>query len=180
MKILSQFAPQVAEIRLEPHDDERGFFARAWCRDEMAAAGLTTAIAQVNLAFNERRFTLRGMHFQVAPHGEAKYFRCVRGAVYAVIVDLRSDSPACGRWSAWTISSDQRNMLHVPEGTALGYQTLEDAAEVMYFMSAAYVPNAGRGFRFNDPRFGVTWPQSPSVISQRDLDWPDYEPPAPH
>ncbi len=167
--------PGAYVIDVEPLEDERGFFARVWCVHELEAHGLVTKVAQSSIAFNHVRGTLRGMHWQVAPHAEVKLVRCLRGAVYDVIVDLREGSPTFGRWAAVELSSENRRALYVPEGFAHGYQTLTDETEVWYQMSAPHAPHAARGFRWNDPRFGIEWPPAERrVMSERDRTWPDF------
>jgi dTDP-4-dehydrorhamnose 3,5-epimerase len=167
-------------IDLEPIEDERGFFARQWCEREFAKHGLMTAVAQTSVAFNRTSGTLRGMHWQVAPHAEVKLIRCVRGAIYDVIVDLRRESDTFGEWVAVELTQENRGTLYVPEGFAHGYQTLVDETEVWYQMSAAYAPDAARGFRWNDTRFRIDWPVvPPSVMSERDSAWPDFDAAAP-
>ncbi|MFL6623402.1 MAG: dTDP-4-dehydrorhamnose 3,5-epimerase [Sulfurifustaceae bacterium] len=163
-------------IDLEPICDERGFFARAWCRDEFTAHGLDAAIAQCSVSFNGRRRTLRGLHYQAAPHEEVKIVRCTQGAIYDVIVDLRPRSATYTHWFGVELSAANRRMLYVPKGVAHGFLTLVDAAEVHYQISDRYVAEAARGVRWNDPRFGIDWPQRPEVISERDRTYPDFEP----
>jgi dTDP-4-dehydrorhamnose 3,5-epimerase len=166
-------------IELERIDDERGFFARTFCRDEFAEHGLATEIVQANTAFNLREGTLRGMHYQAAPHGEAKLVRCTRGAVYDVIVDLRRDSPAFTRWVSIELTAENDTMLYVPEGVAHGYQTLVDETETSYLMSASYEPSAARGVRWDDPAFGIEWPGTAArTLNERDRSWPDFSPDA--
>ena len=162
-------------IDLEPIADERGFFARQWCEQELADAGLTTAVSQASVAYNHLPGTLRGMHWQVAPHAEVKLVRCVRGAVHDVIVDLRPDSDTFAEWIAVELTEDNRRTLYVPEGFAHGYLTLADGSEVWYQMSAPYAPDAARGFRYDDARFGIAWPAAGElVVSDRDLAWPPF------
>jgi dTDP-4-dehydrorhamnose 3,5-epimerase len=161
-------------IELERRTDERGFFARAWDPAELESAGLNPALAQVSVAFNDRRRTLRGLHFQAEPHAEAKLVRCTRGAVFDVVVDLRRDSPTFRRWLGIELREDDGRMLYVPEGVAHGYLTLEDATETLYLISEPYAPAAARGVRWNDPAFGIEWPAEPAVISERDRSWPDF------
>lgn len=163
-------------VDLEPVRDERGFFARSWCHDEFAARGLSTAIAQCSVSFNALRHTLRGLHFQAAPHEEAKIVRCTQGAIYDVIVDLRPHSPTYLCWFGIELSAANRRMLYVPKGAAHGFLTLQDATEVCYQISERYVAESARGVRWNDPRFGVEWPTAPEVISERDRSYPDFEP----
>jgi dTDP-4-dehydrorhamnose 3,5-epimerase len=166
-------------IELDRIEDERGFFARTFCRDEFAEHGLATEIVQANTAFNRRNGTLRGMHFQAAPHEEAKLVRCTRGAVYDVIVDLRRDSPTFTRWVSVELTVEKDTMLYVPEGFAHGYQTLEDETETSYLMSQRYEPSAGRGVRWDDPAFGIEWPdEGDRTMNERDRTWPDFSPDA--
>ncbi len=166
-------------IELDRIEDERGFFARTFCRDEFAEHGLATEIVQANTAFNRRKGTLRGMHFQAAPHEEAKLVRCTRGAVYDVIVDLRRDSPTFTRWVSVELTVENDTMLYVPEGFAHGYQTLEDETETSYLMSRRYEPSAGRGVRWDDPAFGIEWPdEGDRTMNERDRTWPDFSPDA--
>jgi dTDP-4-dehydrorhamnose 3,5-epimerase len=172
--------PGAFVIDLERREDERGFFARAWCQEEFRAHGLDTRVSQCNVSFNERAATLRGLHYQMAPHAEVKLVRCTRGAVYDVIVDLRPESEMYTRWVAVELSEENRRMLYVPEGFAHGYLTLADATETFYQVSVPYAPGAERGARWNDPAFGIEWPQSDRlVISEKDRSWPDFEPERP-
>ena len=163
-------------IDIEPREDERGFFARAWCEREFEAHGLSTRVVQCNVAYNHRRWTLRGMHFQTAPHAEVKIVRCTRGAIYDVIIDLRADSPTFKQWLAFELTAENRRMLYVPEGFAHGYQTLMDETETYYQVSEFYEPASERGVRWDDPAFRIVWPiGEPGVISDKDRTWPDYE-----
>lgn len=159
---------------LEPHGDERGFFARAWCRDELAAVGAGDPIVQINMSLSHAAGTTRGLHWQVAPHAEAKFVRCVAGAVFDVCVDVRPDSPTHGRWVGVRLDTDNRSALYIPAGCAHGYQTLEDDTELLYSTSAPYAPDAERGARPDDPAFGVEWPMTATVLSDKDRSWPDY------
>ncbi len=163
-------------IDLDPRGDERGYFARAWCQREFAARGLTATFVQCNEAFSRWRGTLRGLHYQAEPHGEVKLMRCVRGAVFDVIVDLRADSPTHRRWFGTELSADNRRRLYVPAGCAHGYQALTDHCEVVYPVSAFYEPSAERGVRWNDPAFHLRWPLPPAHLSDKDAHWPDYQP----
>ena len=166
-------------IELDRIEDERGFFARTFCRDEFAEHGLATEIVQANTAFNRRKGTLRGMHFQAAPHEEAKLVRCTRGAVYDVIVDLRRDSPTFTRWVSVELTVENDTMLYVPEGFAHGYQTLEDETETSYLMSQRYESSAGRGVRWDDPAFEIEWPdEGDRTLNERDRTWADFSPDA--
>lgn len=156
-------------LHLEPHVDERGFFARSFCREEFAALGLNDVVAQCNVSFNERAGTLRGMHYQLAPSAEAKLVRCTRGGIYDAIVDLRPDSPSYRRWIGVELTEENRDALYVPEGCAHGFQTLADRTEVFYQMSEFHAPGAARGFRYDDPQFGIAWPLEVACISDKDL-----------
>jgi dTDP-4-dehydrorhamnose 3,5-epimerase len=159
-------------IQLQPSHDERGWFVRTWCREEFAAHGLDFRIEQCASAYNDRAGTLRGLHYQVAPHEEHKLVRCVRGSVYDVIVDLRPDSASFGRWSAARLTANGP-MLYVPAGCAHGYWTLEDGSELSYQMSAPHHPASSRGIRWNDSTLAISWPaQAPVVISKRDTELP--------
>jgi dTDP-4-dehydrorhamnose 3,5-epimerase len=163
-------------IEPEPIADERGFFTRTWCRDEFADHGLSPELAQANLSFNHHQGTLRGLHYQQAPHQEAKLVRCTRGAIFDVALDLRPESPTYRAWFGAELDADNRAMLYVPEGCAHGFLTLTDAAEVAYQMSAPYAPEAARGVRFDDPAFGIEWPGEVVVINERDRGYPDVDP----
>lgn len=163
-------------IELEPHSDERGQFVRTWCRDEFRRHGIETAFVQTAVSINEQRGTLRGLHWQEAPHEEAKIVRCARGAIYDVIVDIRPDSPTFGQWLGLTLTAGAQLMLFIPEGFAHGFQTLEDDTEVSYQLSAGYVAGAGRGLRYNDPALAIDWPLPVSRISDRDRSWPLMQP----
>ena len=174
MKYTETAVPGAYVIDLEPVHDERGFFARTWCRDDFAARGLNPQLLQCNLSFNVRGGTLRGMHYQAAPHEEAKLVRCTMGTIYDVIVDLRPDSPSFKRHVAVVLSAANRRMLYVPEGCAHGFQTLEDHSEVFFQMSAAFAPEAARGVRWDDPAFAIDWPPAERIISARDRDYPDF------
>lgn len=152
--------------------DARGLFATTWLPAEFAARGLETAVVQGNLAWNHKRGTLRGMHYQRDPHGQAKLVRCTRGAMLDVVIDLREGSPTFRQWAAVELTEDNRRMLYIPKGLAHGYLTLSDGVEVAYQVSAAWVPQSEAGVRWNDPAFGVAWPFEPAIISDRDATWP--------
>lgn len=156
--------------------DERGFFARTWCRREFEAHGLDPGLAQCNISFNQTRGTLRGMHYQVAPHAEAKLVRCTAGSIHDVIVDLRAGSSTFKQWFAVELSSENHRMLYIPEGLAHGFLTLTDGAEVFYQMSEFYVPECARGVRWNDTAFDIHWPFKAMLISERDRTYPDFTP----
>jgi dTDP-4-dehydrorhamnose 3,5-epimerase len=155
-------------VELERREDDRGFFARSFCREEFAAHGLAPVVAQCNVSYNERRGTLRGLHYQAAPHGEAKLVRCTQGAIWDVIVDLRSGSPTFKRWYGVELSAANRRALYAPEGTAHGFQSLADGCEVLYLMSKAYQADAARGVRWDDPAFGIEWPIAQPHLAERD------------
>lgn len=174
MKFTETELPGAYLIELERREDQRGYFARTWCEREFAAHGLETRFVQVNLAHNPRRGTLRGLHFQLEPYAEVKVVRCTRGALYDVIVDLRPESPTCGRWIGVELSAANGRALYVPRGFAHGYQTLEDDTDLMYQTSEFYVAEAARGVRYNDPAFGIAWPLPVRVISEADASWPDF------
>jgi len=161
-------------VDLEPAADDRGFFARVWCANELADHGLSARIAQCSISYSRRKGTLRGLHYQVAPHEETKLVRCIRGAVYDVVLDLRPDSPTFRRWDAALLTPDDRLALYVPAGCAHGFQTLCDDSEVLYFISEFYEATAGRGVRWNDPAFGIDWPLLDPIMSDRDRTYPDY------
>jgi dTDP-4-dehydrorhamnose 3,5-epimerase len=155
-------------VELERREDERGFFARSFCREEFESRGLSPAVAQCNVSFNARRGTLRGMHYQADPHAEAKLVRCTQGAIWDVVVDLRRGSPTFKRWYGVELSAANRRALYAPEGTAHGFQSLADDCEVLYLMSRAYLPDAARGVRWDDPAFGIEWPIASPYLSERD------------
>lgn len=161
-------------LRLEPHEDNRGFFARIWSEEEFAARDLNPDLAQCSLSFNRTAGTIRGIHYQTAPREEAKVVRCVRGAIFDVLLDLRPTSPTFRCWEAYELSADNRLSLYVPEGVAHGYQTLVDDAEVLYLISVPYDAALSRGVRWNDPAFAIRWPFAATVISDRDRTYPDY------
>jgi dTDP-4-dehydrorhamnose 3,5-epimerase len=160
--------------RIEPERlvDERGFFARTWCEREFQEHGLESRLAQCSISFSPRRGTLRGMHYQLAPHGEAKLVRCTRGAIYDVILDLRPDSPTRLNWAAFELTAENRWALYIPTGLAHGFLTLSDECEVFYQMSEFFHAPAARGVRWNDPAFGIEWPQPVATISARDAHYP--------
>ena len=161
-------------IDIEPVPDERGFFARSWCREEFAKHGLNPDLAQCSISFNKKHGTLRGMHYQAKPHEETKVVRCTRGAIYDVIVDLRPESSTFRKWIAVELSADNRRMLYVPPGFAHGFQSLVDDTEVFYQISTFYHPESARGARWDDPAFGIEWPVTKQVISDKDRQYPDF------
>jgi dTDP-4-dehydrorhamnose 3,5-epimerase len=155
--------------------DARGFFARVWCRREFTDNALATEFVQSSISFSRARGTLRGMHFQRAPHEEDKLIRCTRGGIHDVIVDLRPDSPTFLRHVEATLTADNRMMLYVPKGFAHGFLTLEDSTEVTYSMSEYHQPEYAGGVRWDDPALGIEWPNEVRVISERDRAYPDFE-----
>ncbi len=159
-------------IELERLEDERGFLARTFCQEEFKAHGLNPRFVQCNISFNKKTGTLRGMHYQVAPHEEAKLVRCTRGAIYDVIVDLRSDSPMFKQWLAVELTAENRKALYIPAGLAHGFQTLADDTEVFYQMSEFYCAESARGVRWNDPAFGIEWPLPITIIAEKDSTLP--------
>jgi dTDP-4-dehydrorhamnose 3,5-epimerase len=174
MKFEQTAIPGVWLVDLEPHKDSRGFFARTWCAEEAAAHGLNSACSQCSVSFNQHRGTLRGMHWQAEPCAEAKWIRCIRGAVWDVALDLRPDSSSYGKWVGVEISADNRRMIYIPAGVAHGFQTLENDTELFYQMSEPYVPGLARGVRWNDPAFGIAWPIVNPVMSDRDQTFEDF------
>jgi dTDP-4-dehydrorhamnose 3,5-epimerase len=166
--------PGAYVIELELHADQRGFFARTYCRDEFESHGLKPQVLQCNVSFNRDKGTLRGMHFQAAPFAEAKLVRCTSGSIYDVIIDLRPSSPTFKRYFALVLSAENRKMLYIPEDFAHGFQTLEDDTEVFYQMSQVFSAPHARGVRWDDPAFGVEWPQGERIIIERDRNYPDF------
>lgn len=162
-------------IELQRLEDERGFFARSFCQREFEERGLNPKVVQCNISFNKEKGTVRGMHYQNAPHEEAKLVRCTRGAIYDVIIDLRPDSPTFLRYLAVELTAEDRRMLYIPEGFAHGFQTLEDNTEVFYQMSEFYHSECARGVRWNDPAFGIKWPLASPIISSKDRGYPDFK-----
>jgi dTDP-4-dehydrorhamnose 3,5-epimerase len=166
--------PGCYTVELEKRGDARGFFARLFCAEEFARQGLEPRFVQANTSLSAQRGTLRGMHYQIAPAAEAKLVRCLSGALYDVVLDLRRDSPTHGRWFAAGLDAANRLMMYVPPGCAHGFLTLEPQTEVLYLVSAFYAPEHERGVRYDDPRFGIEWPFAPVEISAKDRSWPDF------
>lgn len=158
----------------ERRTDDRGYFARTWCRDELARRGLVDRIAQVNTGFSPKAGTLRGLHSQVAPHAEVKVVSCTRGAAFDVLVDLRPGSPSYRKWVGFELTPDNGRILYCPEGCAHGYLTLRDDTEVSYLTSMPYAAAAARGVRFDDAAFAIDWPAAIRLVSQADRNWPDF------
>ena len=162
-------------IDIERREDERGFFARTFCQREFQQYGLNPCIAQTNISHNSKKGTLRGMHYQGPPDGEVKIITCTQGAIYDVLIDLRTDSGTFKKWLGMELTAAGHRMLYIPENFAHGFMTLEDSTSVHYMMSAFYLPESARGIRWNDPAFNIDWPVQPAVISDRDENYRDYE-----
>lgn len=161
-------------IDIEPQRDERGFFARTWCKRELSKHDMCVDIAQESVSSNHLKGTLRGLHLQRSPHEEVKIVRCTRGAVFDIVLDLRPDSATYLRWQSFELTADNHRAVYVPKGCAHGFQTLMDESELHYQISTFYAPESATGYRFNDPAFAITWPLPITVIGDRDLHWPDF------
>ena len=161
-------------IELEPHSDERGFFARSWSAEESRDRGLNPVVAECSISMNQIAGTLRGLHYQGHPHQEAKLVRCTRGSAFDVIVDLRPDSPSFKRYAVVTLSAENRTAIYVPEGCAHGFETLEDSTELFYQISTGFRPGESVGVRWDDPAFAIPWPFPPTCISERDRSFADF------
>jgi dTDP-4-dehydrorhamnose 3,5-epimerase len=161
-------------VRIEEIGDDRGFFARGWCKREFEAMGLNANVVQANISYNRVKGTLRGLHYQMSPHAETKLVRCTKGAIYDVIVDLRPDSPTYRRWVGVELTAENRVMLFVPEDFAHGFQTLQDDTEVFYQVTEFYTSGAERGARYDDPVFGIEWPLPVSALSDKDSGWKPF------
>jgi dTDP-4-dehydrorhamnose 3,5-epimerase len=162
-------------IAPEQFDDERGFFARTWSKRELSDLGVAADFIEGNLSYNKRRGTLRGMHYQAMPYGQAKLVRCTRGSIFDVGVDLRPDSPTFRHWTSVELTEDNRLMLYLPGDFGHGYLTLKDDSEVYYQVTGGYAPEALRGFRWNDPAFNIQWPNTENlIINPRDMEYPDF------
>lgn len=161
-------------IQPDIHEDERGFFARTFCQEEMAGYGISTGIVQCNISYNRKKWTIRGMHYQIAPHEEAKFVSCPRGSIYDVVIDLRKESSTFLQWEAFELNEQNNRSLYIPGGCAHGFETLEPASLVNYQMTGFFHPESARGVRWNDPLFGISWPALPAVISDRDAGYPDF------
>lgn len=162
-------------VDLQRREDPRGFFARTWCQNEFDTHGLNPHVKQMNVGFTLKAAGLRGLHFQLPPHAEAKAVRCTMGAVFDVAVDLRPDSPTHKQWVAAELTADNHRMLYVAEGCAHGYQTLVDSTEIEYLTTAVYAPESVSGVRCDDPAFAINWPLPAGLISDADRGWPDYK-----
>lgn len=167
-------------VDVEKREDARGFNARSWDMKEFERIGLTNRMVQTNILYNRTRGTLRGMHFQAPPKGEDKLFRCVRGAVFDAVIDMRPDSPTYLEWFSVELSAASYRQLYIPQGCAQGFQTLVDDTELVYQVSEFYSPEFERGVRYDDPAFGIPWPMQPTVISDKDRGWSDLAVPGRH
>ena len=176
MKLHETGIPGARVIEMEPHEDERGFFARTWSAEEMRVLGLDSAVTECSISYNAKQATLRGMHYQVAPHEETKLVTCIRGRIFDAIVDLRPDSDSYLKTFVTELSLEDGKALHVPAGVAHGFITLQDDSYVHYQIGGAYEPGAARGVRWNDPALDIDWPFDPAVISERDRAFEDFEP----
>jgi dTDP-4-dehydrorhamnose 3,5-epimerase len=176
MKFIETPLKGVFVIELEKRGDERGFFARLFCENEFRQHGLNPRIVQMNGSLSGQRGTLRGIHYQVAPKAEDKTFRCIRGALFDVVIDLRPQSPTFLKHITVELTAENRKMVHVPQGCANSYLTLEDDTEMYYLTSEFYSPENERGIRYNDPALGIAWPMAPAVISDKDKNHPDFRP----
>jgi dTDP-4-dehydrorhamnose 3,5-epimerase len=163
-------------VDIEPRTDERGFFARMFCANEFAERQLNSAVPQVNISFNYTKGTLRGMHYQVPPAAETKLVRCLRGAIYDVIIDLRPDSPTFLQHIGVELTAETRTALYIPQLFAHGFQTLADDTEVLYLMGEFYTPGYDRGLRYDDPAFKIAWPLPVTIIAEKDKNWPLFNP----
>ncbi len=161
-------------IEPERIEDERGFFARTWCKQEFEAQGINIDFVQCNISYNKKKTTFRGMHYQVAPHKEAKLVRCTMGAIYDVIIDLRPDSKTHKQWVSVELTSENKKMIYIPMDFAHGFLTLEDNTEVFYQMSEFFDPECARGVRWNDPAFGILWPTAIGIISEKDTQYTNF------
>jgi len=176
MKFNPTKIPGVFLIELEKRGDDRGFFARLFCEREFRQHGLNPRVVQMNNSVSRDRGTLRGIHYQLAPKAEDKTFRCVRGALFDVVIDLRPQSPTFLQHFATELTAENRLMVHVPQGCANSFLTLADDTEIIYLTSEFYSPEHERGIRYNDPKLGIRWPMEPAVISDKDRSHPDFHP----
>jgi len=174
MKFSKTRLPGVFIIDIEPITDERGMFARCWCKEEFLQHGLISELSQCSVSYNHSKGTLRGMHYQIAPDCETKIVRCSRGSIFDVAIDLRPESPTYKQWYADLLSADNHKMMYIPEGLAHGFITLEAQTEVFYQISGTYAQQSARGLRWNDSTFSIQWPLEPVVISPRDANYPDF------
>lgn len=175
LKFIETSIPGVLLINLHLLEDERGYFTRTFCAQKFKENGINPSLLQCNISFNHKKGTLRGMHFQITPHAEAKLIRCVRGSIFDVVIDLRPESKTFEQWMSIELSEKNRQLLYIPEGCAHGFQTLEDQTELFYQMSYPFLPEAARGIRWDDPYFKITWPLNDRTISLKDQSYPLYK-----
>tara|TARA_B110000003_G_C16614884_1_gene520928 strand:- start:410 stop:940 length:531 start_codon:yes stop_codon:yes gene_type:complete len=161
-------------VDIDRLEDERGFFGRAFCSQEFEKINLDSEVCQANISYNHSAGTLRGMHYQKSPYQESKFIRCIKGSIYDVVIDLRKNSPTYCHWFGIELNDKNRTALFVPKDFAHGFVTLADDTEVIYLVSQSYVPNAEKGIRWDDPFFAIDWPISPSLVSSKDAQWPDF------
>lgn len=174
MRLIRAGLEGVYLIEIDRLEDDRGFFARTWCRTELRLLGLESELVQSSVSFNTRKGTLRGMHFQLPPFEEAKYVRCTLGAVYDVVLDLRAASSTYRKWAGFELSAENRRSVYVPKGCAHGFQTVEENTELFYQMTESYHPEAASGVRWDDPAFGISWPLPQPILSEADRSYPDF------
>jgi len=176
MKFSEIFLKGAFLIEIQKKEDERGFFARTFCKDEYNRIGLTNEIVQINNSFNKKKGTLRGMHYQLPPMQEDKIIRCIRGAIYDVIIDIRQNSVTFGKWFGIELNDKNRKSLFVPKGFAHGFITLKDNSEILYLVTSEYSSGSERGIRWDDPKFDIKWPINPSIVSKKDNSHPFFDP----
>jgi len=171
MKFIEKDISGVFEVKIEPHNDERGFFSRIWCKKEFEQYNLETEIVQCNIAYNKKKGIVRGMHYQKGENAEVKVVSCISGSVYDVVIDLRKNSATFGKWLGCKLSADEHNALYIPKGFAHGYQTLTQDATLSYMVSSFYAPDSEDGVRYNDPKFAIKWPLQITGVSEKDKKW---------
>lgn len=176
MKFYEQKIPGVWLIEAEPFVDKRGEFYRNFCQKDFSEKNIESKMAQINISKNKKKYTLRGFHYQIEPYAESKTLSCLQGKIYAIVVDLRPDSDTFLKWTALELDCNSNLGLHVPRGCANAFLSLKDNTTLLYYMSEFYVPQAAKGFRYNDPFFDFKWPAEPAIISDKDRDYPDFDP----
>ena len=175
MRLVTTAVDGARILEFDGHEDLRGYFARTFCEEEFARAGIEMRIVQTNISRNPKRLTLRGLHYQAEPHGEPKIVQCVRGRIFDVAVDLRPNSPTYRGWAGVGLAAGNNRAFYIPRGCAHGFLTLEPDSDVYYLMGAPYVPGSGRGVRWDDPAFGIVWPEKPSEMSERDAGYANVD-----
>jgi len=176
MKFFETNIKDAFRIEVDKFGDDRGFFGRAFCSNELKEQGIPMNVAQANIGFSKKKFTIRGLHYQLEPHAEAKLIRCTKGALLDVAVDIRPESPTCGNSIAIELTENEQNQVYIPAGCAHGYQTLVDDTEIFYMVSAFYAPEFERGIRYDDPALDIPWREAGEIIlSDKDRNWPDFE-----